>query len=141
MDLLDSVPCARAEADHGETGGRHPALLGAGNDDVYAPFVHRAGEGAEAGDGVHDEELVTLLDHLGDLAERVGDAGGRFVVGNEDGGHIRVGVKGFGDGFRGGGLSPFDVLPADIRAVCFGDAPDARAERADFDGENRLAGG
>ena len=53
---LHAVPCAVADGEVAEAGRNHDGLLRAADEDVDAPGVHVEVRGAEAGDGVDDEE-------------------------------------------------------------------------------------
>ena len=75
---LHAVPGALADGEVAEAGRDHDCLLRAADEDVDAELVHVDVGGAEAGDGVDDEEGfgVGFLEQLGDGAEAVARAGG-----------------------------------------------------------------
>jgi hypothetical protein len=62
-----------------QAGRRHQRLLRAGDDDVDAPRVLLEPRGAEAGDGVDDEDRVVAAHDLGDRLDVVDDARGRLA--------------------------------------------------------------
>jgi hypothetical protein len=138
---LVGLPGTVAHGGEGKAGGNHPALLGAGDDDVEGPGVHLQRDGAEAADGVDDEELVELADDFCDLGEWVGDAGGGFVVGDGDGLDGGGFLEGVADVVGAGGLPPFVGEHRHVGAVGLGDGGEALAEGADADGEDSVPGG
>ncbi len=81
--------------------------------------------------------------HLGDGFEIVGDAGGGFIVSDEDGFDLLAGVgrEALLDLLGIGGRAVVEGERLDLGAVGLGDAGVAVAEDADADGQHFVAGG
>ena len=82
-----AIPGAGTHGEVGQTRRNHDGLLRAANEDVDAPGVHIEVRGAEAGNGVDDEQGfgARVLEQLGDTRGAVADAGGGFGGLHEDG--------------------------------------------------------
>ena len=99
---------------------------------VEAPVVGLQRQGAYAADAVHQDELVELvLDHRGDPLDVVGHAGVGLVMGDENGGYLRVGVKDAPElvNIDGGALR--EIHHRHIGAEYLGDLAEAVTEGAD----------
>ena len=80
----DLLPAGGRHGGGREPGRRHQRLLRAGDDDVEAPVVHLERHGAEARDGVDDDERTGLLGHRGERLNVRNDAGRGLGVDEED---------------------------------------------------------
>ena len=78
MAVFHALPGALAHAEIGEAGRNHHRLLRAADEDVDAPAVHVEVGGAEAGDGVHDQQRVGALQQRGHALHVVTRAGRGF---------------------------------------------------------------
>ena len=107
----------RAFADRGDRDARrcHPCLLAGADHEVDAPGVHLERHRAESADAVDDDERLArrAADDLGQLAQRVGDAGRGLVVGDEDRA-VRLGAgQTVAQRRRVGGGAPLDLEAVD----------------------------
>lgn len=122
-DGFCAVESALADGEESEARGQGEGFLGAGEEDVYAEFVHGCRDDAEGGDGVHDEEDVGKLPHdVAKFGEGVERAGGGFVVDEGDGVHFAV--MGFEDGVEligEDGVAPLGLALDGVFAAALGD--------------------
>ena len=137
------LPRAVGEAGECEAGRRHPALLGARNDDVEGPGILLEGHRPDSRDAVDEDERLGrgFACHRGELGQRIHHASRRLVVGDEDrlvaaGGRLAEGVA---KGLWSQGRAPLDVELGDLGAVGLRDLREAVAKRADADAEDLVA--
>jgi hypothetical protein len=134
------VPGALADGEIAEAGRDHDGLLRSADEDVDAELVHVDVCGAEAGDGVDDEQGfgVGLLKELGDCAEAVARAGGGFGGLHEDdtGFEPQRGL----DGIEREGFAVGRGDEIDLAAESLGEAGPSLAELAGAEDEDAVAG-
>ena len=78
-DGFGAFPCARGKGHQRHAGRDHEALLGAGEEAVDAPCVHRAGRDADRRDAVRDKEHFARAGKPGDGFHRMLRGGGGFA--------------------------------------------------------------
>ena len=134
-------PGAGPDGGHRHPRGRHPGLLRAGDDEVEAPLVHRERHRTQRRDRVDEDQG---LGRRGPHRRRqrrnvVGHAGRRLVVRQQHGpeaGDRSGQAPHLG---RLGRPAPLDLEPRHRCAVDLGDLREPVAERADRDGQHRVA--
>ncbi len=67
-----------------QTGRQHQTLLGAGHDDIEAPFVGLGIDGADTGDRIDDQDRLPAADDLADGFDVVQDTGRGLALDDQD---------------------------------------------------------
>ncbi len=137
---LHAIPGAIADGEVAEAGRNHDGLLRAADEDIDTPGVHVEVRGAEAGDGVDDEEGfgVGVLEQLGDGRDAVADAGRGLGGLHEDGAGFEV-QRGL-DFVEREGLAVGGADDVDVTAEGLADAGPALAELAGGEDQDAIAG-
>ncbi len=137
---LHGSPGAVADAEIGESWGNHDGFLGASDEHVDAPGVDVEVGGAEAGDGVDDEQGFGCggAEGLCDGLDAVADGGGGFRGLDEDG--AVVGAERSTDLSRIEGVTVGSGEEIDLAAKGLGESDPALAEFAGREDEDAVAG-
>ncbi len=124
-----------------EAGRDHDGLLGAADEAVDAPLVHIEVGGAEAGDGVNDQEGfgARVLEELRDGGRAVANAGGGLGGLHEDAAGFKA--EGGFDFVEREGLSIRGGDDVDLAAEGLGESRPALTELAGGEDEDAITGG
>ena len=135
-----AIPGALGDGEVGEAGGDHDGFLRAADENVDAPGVHVEVGGAEAGDGVDDEQGLgtDIFEQLGDAGGAVADAGGGLGGLHEDDAGFEL--EGGPDLVEREGLAVGGGDDVDGAAEVFGEGGPALAELAGGEDEDAVAG-
>ena len=134
------APRALADADQGQTRGRHPALLRTADRDVDAPRVGFDVDRADRADAVDDDDPLGVAARPRELPQRVGQTRRRLVVGEQE--HPRLGVplQDHGEVVGLDRLPPFELEAHHVGAVGRGESRKPFAEVSTQRDDDLVAG-
>ena len=134
------LPGGLGDRDRREARWRHQRLLRTGDDDIEPPAVGLERDGAEARDGVHDDERARLLGGGRERLQVADDARRRLRMDEEDErDRLELGEPARELG-RGRRLAPLEAQLLDLAAVAAGHRRPPLSELAGRDGEHTVAG-